>query len=96
MKHSDSLIISVDFSPYDNDLLIVARNDKGSLNILKIFKDEEARGLYEELTGEKKGLDVVRCGECRFWEDEVCLSPNGAYNNTIWNSNWFCASGVRK
>ncbi len=93
---SDTLVISVDFSPYDNDLLIVARNDKGSLNILKIFKDEEARGLYEELTGEKKGLNIVHCGECKFWKDEKCSSPNGAYGNYIPNPNWFCASGVRK
>ena len=50
-KQSDCLTISVDFSPYDNDLLMVVRNYNGSLNILKVFKDEEARDLYNKLIG---------------------------------------------
>lgn len=95
-KQSDCLTISVDFSPYDNDTLMVMRHGGEKICILNGFRNEEAIGIYKELIGEKKRLDMVRCGECKFWEDEVCLSPNGARGNYISNPNWFCASGVRK
>lgn len=93
---SDCLMIGVDFSPYDYDTLMVMRHGSEKICILNGFRNEEAVDIYKELIGEKKRLNIVHCGECKFWKDEKCFSPNGAYGNYIPNPNWFCASGVRK
>ena len=38
----------------------------------------------------------VRCGECKWWKDSRCTNVNGAYDNIIFNPDWFCRSGMRK
>lgn len=38
-------------------------------------------------------VKVVRCGWCKWWKDNRCTNVDGAYGNTILNSNWFCSSG---
>lgn len=41
-------------------------------------------------------VKVVRCGRCKWWENERCTNVNGAHNNTILNPNWFCRSGQER
>ena len=57
--------------------------------------DDDVARAIEVLMGEQKQLDIVRCGECRFWKDKECTTPNGLYSY-VPNPNWFCASGMRK
>ena len=46
---TDCLIVSVDFSPYDEDVLMVSRIKNGKMNIIKNFKNKEANKLYDKL-----------------------------------------------
>ena len=41
-------------------------------------------------------VKVVRCGCCKWWKDKRCTNVNGAYNNTIFNPEWFCRSGQER
>lgn len=54
MKTSDAVIISIDFSHgEDVGVLIVGRREKGITKIINAFQGEEARELYEKITGGK-------------------------------------------
>ena len=53
MKQSDNLLISVDFSPYEDDILIVAREKNQEIYGLKVFRNQEARDLYNKLIGKE-------------------------------------------
>lgn len=50
----DSLIISVDFSPYDKDYLVVARIDGDKKYIINKLTDDEAVEIYHKLIGKDK------------------------------------------
>lgn len=39
---------------------------------------------------------VVRCKNCKWWQDNRCTNINGAYNTNIINPDWFCCSGMLK
>lgn len=41
-------------------------------------------------------VEVVRCVDCKWWNDQTCTNKNGAYGTTIFNPGWFCRSGQRK
>lgn len=40
-------------------------------------------------------VEVVRCRECKWWDDFLCTNINGAFC-VVENGDWFCASGERK
>lgn len=50
---SDNLLIGVDFSPYEDDILIVAREKNQEIYGLKVFRNQEARDLYNKLIGKE-------------------------------------------
>lgn len=50
---SDTFLVSFDYKHGDIPVLIVARKDKGEIDIINAFKDEEARELYQKLTAKK-------------------------------------------
>lgn len=50
---SDCLMISVDFSPYEDDILIVARGKNQEIHGLKVFRNQEAKDLYNKLIGKE-------------------------------------------
>lgn len=41
--------------------------------------------------------ELVRCGECKYWEEEstFCLNKDGCYGSET-TADWFCADGERK
>lgn len=41
-------------------------------------------------------VEVVRCKDCKWWENkDRCRNVNGL-NHLVWNGDWFCASGQKK
>jgi hypothetical protein len=40
-------------------------------------------------------VEVVRCKDCKWWDDSLCTNINGAFC-VVENGDWFCASGERK
>lgn len=57
------------------------------------------RGQYEKGFGDGYRAakdEIVRCKDCKWWEDDICTNVNGAYKNLIFNPDWYCASGERK
>lgn len=70
-----------------------------------VDKDELIKALTYDRGQYEKGFadgyraakaEIVRCKDCKWWEDEICTNANGAYKNLIFNPNWYCASGERK
>ena len=49
----DYLVISVDFSPNDDDILTVSKIKHNEIYVLNQFRNEEARELYNKLIGVK-------------------------------------------
>lgn len=49
----DCLIIGVDFSPNDTDMMMVMRRKGDETHIINLLKDEEAREVYNKLIGVK-------------------------------------------
>lgn len=49
----DCLIVSVDFSPYDKDYLVVARRDGDKTYIINTLTDDKAVEIYNKLIGKK-------------------------------------------
>lgn len=41
-------------------------------------------------------VKVVRCKNCKWWQNNKCTNINGAYGNIIINPDWFCCSGMLK
>ena len=50
---NDCLTIGVDFSPHDEDTLVVMRRVEDDIYVLNQFRNEEARELYNKLIGVK-------------------------------------------
>lgn len=48
---SDCLVIGVDFSPNEDDVLVVTRRVENDTYVLNQFRNEEARELYNKLIG---------------------------------------------
>ena len=48
---SDCLMIGVDFSPNEEDSLIVMRRVENDIYVINQFRNEEARELYNKLIG---------------------------------------------
>ena len=51
----DCLIIGVDFSSNDTDMMMVMKNESDETHIINLLKDEEAREVYNKLIGVKNG-----------------------------------------
>lgn len=49
----DCLIIGVDFSPNESDVMMVMRREGYETYIINLLKDEEAREVYNKLIGVK-------------------------------------------
>lgn len=49
----DCLIIGVDFSPNDTDMMMVMRRKGDETHIINLLKDEEAKEVYNKLIGVK-------------------------------------------
>ena len=72
-----------------------------ALAILCDFYPDRCKQIVNHLSKElDDGCDfsdeytkVTRCGWCKWWKDNKCTNVNGAYNNTIFNPDWFCRSG---
>lgn len=47
----DSLFVGVDFSPNDEDVVVVMRNMNNHVYVVNIIKNEEAREIYDKLIG---------------------------------------------
>lgn len=47
----DCLIIGVDFSPNDTDMMMVMRRKGDETHIINLLKNEEAREVYDKLIG---------------------------------------------
>lgn len=52
---SDTILVSFDYTHGDTPVLIVGRKEKGEMEIINAFKDEEAKELYRKLTTKKGG-----------------------------------------
>lgn len=52
-----SLIIGYDFKDNEHGVLVVATQDKGSIDIINAFQDKEASDLLHRLIGDKNGGD---------------------------------------
>ena len=60
--------------------------------------DEKKENDSGEYTFQCKALgELVRCGECKHWEEEstFCLNKEGCYGSET-TADWFCADGERK
>lgn len=49
----DNLVVGVNFSPNDEDAVVVMRNMNNHVYIVNMFKNEEAREIYDKLIGVK-------------------------------------------
>lgn len=49
----DCLVIGVDFSSNDTDMMVVMRRKGDETHIINLLKDEEAREVYNKLIGVK-------------------------------------------
>lgn len=45
------------------------------------------------VTPEAERIDLVRCGECKYFDKDEYCSKNGL---SIWDLSWFCADGERR
>lgn len=52
---SDVLIVGVDFTPYDENMIVVVRKQEDRLNVINTFKNSEAVELYEKLIKPPEG-----------------------------------------
>lgn len=52
---TDTILVGFDYTHGDIPVLIVGRKDKGGIDIINAFKDDEAKELYQKLTIKKKG-----------------------------------------
>lgn len=50
---NDCLVIGVDFSPREDDVIVVTRRVEDKTYVLNMFRNEEARELYNKLIGIK-------------------------------------------
>lgn len=50
---SDCLTIGIDFSPNDEDILVVMRREGDRTYVLNQFRNDEAKELYNKLIGVK-------------------------------------------
>ena len=50
---NDTLFVGVDFSQNDEDVMVVSRNINNQIYVVNIFKNKEAREMYDKLTGDK-------------------------------------------
>lgn len=48
---NDCLVIGVDFSPNEDDVLVVTRRVENDTYVFNQFRNEEARELYNKLIG---------------------------------------------
>lgn len=56
----------------------------------------DAADAIEKLTqGRKQPDEIVKCRECRFYDNGTCLSPKTTYTE-LRREDWFCADGKRK
>lgn len=51
---SDMLMIGVDFSPNDEDTVVIFRKQKDGLYVINEFRNSEAVELYKKLIGDDK------------------------------------------
>lgn len=51
----DCLVIGMDVSPMENNIMTVARMQNCNIEIINMFKDDEALELYNKLIGVKDG-----------------------------------------
>ena len=62
---SDCLIIGVDFSEKEKDILMVMKRE-GSINwIVNMLEDDEAREIYDKLIGRKEKC----CKTCKYYKE---------------------------
>ncbi len=50
----DCLIVSVDFSPYDKDYMVVTRRNGDTTYVVNILTDDKAVEIYNKLIGKDK------------------------------------------
>lgn len=50
---NDCLLVGVDFSPNDTDMMMVMRRKGDEIYIVNLLKDEEALDIYNKLIGVK-------------------------------------------
>ena len=50
-----SLIIGYDFKDNDHGVLVVGKQENGSVNVVNAFQDKEASDLLHRLIGDKNG-----------------------------------------
>ena len=48
---NDCLIIAVDFTPFDDEILVVMRKEGNKMYAINQFRNEEAREIYNKLIG---------------------------------------------
>lgn len=41
-------------------------------------------------------VEIIKCGNCKWWVNNICTNVNGAHGDYISNPNWFCGSGLQK
>ena len=62
---SDSLLIGVDFSSNDEDVVVVMRfKDNNKMHVINIIRNEEAREVYNKLIGKPYSI----CDKCKYYE----------------------------
>lgn len=59
------------------------------------FCEKMLKAIREQPTVD--AVQVVRCGECKYWEEEstFCLNKDGCYGSET-KTDWFCADGERR
>lgn len=71
----DCLVIGVDFSQNDADMMMVMRRKGNETYIINMLKNEEAREIYNKLIGNvKKYCDT--CKHCHTRGVTYCMHPN--------------------
>ena len=92
-----------DFKSYINELQIPRDDYKGIMSYiddtLALLKEQESiiktlkSDLQETLDIVANRGNVVRCKDCKHWEQ---LNGHCPFNSIFTNADWFCADGERK
>ena len=60
MKELDgSLVVGYDFTDKDTGVLIIGKQDKGSIDIINAFQDKEAVDIFNKLVGRDKNVNTM-------------------------------------
>ena len=54
-----SLVVGYDFTDKDTGVLIIGKQENGSVNVINAFQDKEAVDIFNKLVGRDKNVNTM-------------------------------------